>query len=177
MGWIIQLVWEGGGSLREPCVLSVAWLPSASPLTQPQGLSFSCWFGVAVVFPPQPPLWMSFAVYRHPAPLRCCRGGCSVASTVLFALGPCAFVPAWEVCRPSGRTAFQCWQEGRPSELPWTLEDSIGLCTLTQIVSQAPELINKWSWGSRVHLAFYYLDISFSWQSSVSRLIMQECTM
>lgn len=63
---------EEMGSLRELWVLSVAHLPSLSPLTLPQA-SFSCWLEVDTVFSTQLLLLIPFAICKHPAAQPCCQ--------------------------------------------------------------------------------------------------------
>lgn len=103
-------------------------------------------------------------------------GDSLVASTAVFALGPCA-IPPGSMQTKLSCTAFQCWQVERPSEPPLTQEDACGLCRLTQIMSQESELISrecsrKNSWSTWHFIICVFLLAGSSVSSRV--IIMQE---
>lgn len=122
-----------------------------------------------VVFPTQSPLLVSFAVYSSAA--RRLSGG--------FHSHLCP----WTLCYPARKYADQvvmhCFPvlAGRPSEPPLTQEDACGLCRLTQIMSQASELISrecsrKNSWSTWHFIIWMFLLAGSSVSSRV--IIMQE---
>lgn len=135
IGWITGGFRRRGKPQRALAPLK-AHLPSSSPLTLIQKVSFPCCHGMDVVFPTQSPLLVSFAVY-------------SSAARRLFG-GFHSHLCPWKLCSPATKYADQVFMHCFPvlacrETLQATL-NSGGRHRLMQAnpdQSQASELINK----------------------------------